>query len=93
MVYCWYLASLLFDLFRKVGTVQKLIHEILNYHPLPIHPHTQPMEIGLEFVIIDGRVHAVKGDVDEIAGDDVTSAIVSDSSVLTRSKAPWISAM
>jgi hypothetical protein len=29
------------------------------------------MEVGLELVIIDGRVHAVKGDVDEIAGDDV----------------------
>jgi hypothetical protein len=29
------------------------------------------MEVGLEFVIINGRVHAVKGDVDEIAGDYV----------------------
>ena len=56
---------------RDVGTFEELVDKILDPHVGLSHPTAQAVEIGLEFVVADGRPHVVEGNVDQVAGDDV----------------------
>ncbi len=59
------------DFLRDVGDLEEFVDEILEDDTGLPHAAPQPMEIGLELMVTDRRIHVVERDVDQISGNDV----------------------
>ena len=47
------------------------VDKILDIEILPAHLPALTVEEGLEFMVVHGRVHGVKGDIDQVPGNNV----------------------
>jgi len=63
--------AFLFNFRLRIRLVEQIVHEVLDGHRFPVHADAQAVEIGLQFMVMDGGMHVVERNIDQIAGDDV----------------------